>query len=313
MSGPSLVRTPTQSAEWRKIHDGMRALWKACLPDQQGGDVARSLTINFVAVADADAASDLASVAQRLQSRSPCRAFLVLLDEAAEPGRAELAATTRCHGSTRDIVLEEISVRVPPRAFGQVPGLVRPLLMNDLPNHLYWARTWPTDERDFDAVARLCDHVVVDSRRFAEPARHLAAVAARRQAGQRLSDLNWLRLRPWRRALAEAFERLPWQPGTKVEGAVRYGASATAAAHLLADWLGSRLGARLALERSGEPTLACPESVVLRTGGFEIDLAIAKNQLRVHVSTPEHCYLPFTVPVPRSEDGDLLANALDQA
>ena len=161
MSGPTLVRTPTQTAEWRTIHEGLRKLWKACLPDQDGGDVARSLTINFVAVADAGDAPILAEATARLQNRSPCRAFLLLVDEAADPGRAELAATTRCHGSTRDIVLEEITLRVPPRAFAQVPGLVRPLLMNDLPNHLFWAKAWPTDERALDAVASMCDHVVV--------------------------------------------------------------------------------------------------------------------------------------------------------
>ena len=50
MSAPTLVRTPPRTAEWRKIPDAMRALWKACLPDEQGFDVARSLTVNFLGV-----------------------------------------------------------------------------------------------------------------------------------------------------------------------------------------------------------------------------------------------------------------------
>jgi len=310
MSGPTLVRTPTQTTEWRTIHDGLRKLWKACLPDQDGGDVARSLTINFVAVADAADAPALAEATARLQNRSPCRAFLLLVDEAADPGRAELAATTRCHGSTRDIVLEEIILRVPPRAFAQVPGLVRPLLMNDLPNHLFWAKAWPTDERALDAVASMCEHIVVDSRSFADPVRDLAALAARRAKGAKIADLNWQRLSPWRRALAEAFERVVWKPGTPTTGSLRHGAGATAAAHLLAGWLSERLGAQLQLERGGDAAAACPEAVVLRTGEFEIDLAVLRQQLRVHVSTPAHCYLPFSVPLSRSTDGDLLASAI---
>lgn len=310
MSGPTLVRTPTQTTEWRTIHEGLRKLWKACLPEQDGGDVARSLTINFVAVADAVDAPALTEATSRLQSRSPGRAFLVLVDEAADPGQAELAATTRCHGNTRDIVLEEITLRVPPRAFAQVPGLVRPLLMNDLPNHLFWAKAWPSDERTLDAVAAMCDHVVVDSRRFTAAVSDLAALAARRAKGTRITDLTWQRLAPYRRALAEAFERVVWKPGTPTTGSLRHGAGAAAAAHLLADWLRERLGAQLQLEPGGDATAACPEAVVLRTGEFEIDLAVLRQQLRVHVSTPAHCYLPFSVPLPRSCDGDLLAQAI---
>ena len=62
----------------------------------------------------------------------------------------------------------------------------------------------------------------------------LRAVQDRRRRGQHITDLSWLRLRPWRRALAEAFERVPWTPGTKASGSVRHGRMATAAAILLA-------------------------------------------------------------------------------
>lgn len=53
MSGPALLRTAPVHAEWKRIPDALRSLWRACLPDQQGADVARSLAINFVAVAAA--------------------------------------------------------------------------------------------------------------------------------------------------------------------------------------------------------------------------------------------------------------------
>ena len=137
MSGPTLVRTPGQPAEWKRIHEGMRKLWRLCLADEQGLDVARSLTINFLGVADAADAAALREATERLQRRSPCRAFLVLLDETATPGQAELAAVTRSHGSTRDIVLEEITLRLPTSAFGQLPGLMeaQPLLQHLLRRH----------------------------------------------------------------------------------------------------------------------------------------------------------------------------------
>lgn len=311
MSSTELMRTPSHHTEWKRIHDGLRALWRACLPDQNGGDVARSLTINFVGIADASEAAALREATDRLQRRTPCRAFLLLLDDRAEPGQAELAATTRGQGSMRDIVLEEITLRVPANAFGQLPGLVRPLLMNDLPNHLFWARPWQRTAGQFEALAGLCEHVVVDSRRFTAPAADLADLAARRQQGQRITDLAWLRLRPLRRALAQAFERVVWQPGTPVTGHVRHGAQSASAALLLTDWLQQKLGARLQLETNGAAAATLPEQVLLRTADFEFELSTGAQQIRVHVTTREHCYLPFLVPTSRGTDADLLAAAID--
>lgn len=311
MSGPTLVRTPGQPAEWKKIPDGMRKLWRMCLPEEEGFDVARSLTINFLGVATAEEAPVLREATERLQRRSPCRAFLVVLDETAEPGKAELAAVTRCHGSVRDIVLEEITIRLPSGAFGQLPGLIRPLLMNDLPNHLYWAKSWPSPEQTFDAMASLCDHVVVDSRRFGQPLANLQSVAARRAQGKRITDLGWLRLRPWRRALAEGFERVRWLPGMPTTALIRHGKQAGAAATLLGEWLTTRLGAKVQFDPAGDPTAPSPDGVVIATGGFEIELAAPRQQIRVHVTTPEHCYLPFTMANSRGPDADLLAAAID--
>lgn len=311
MSAPTLVRTPVRQAAWKQIPETMRALWQACLPEQAGGDVSRSLTINFVGIAPVAAQETMQWTLDRLQRRTPCRAFLLLLDEQAAPGTALLAATTRCHGTSRDIVLEEIVIRLPEAALAQVPGLVRPLLMNDLPCHLFWAAPWPPKGAAFDTVASLCDHAVVDSRHFIAPARDLLAVRERRAAGCRITDLSWLRLRPWRRALAEAFERVHWTPGTPATARIRHGSQALAGAMLLGEWLKERLAARVDFDASGDAASAGPEAVVLRTEQFEVEIGLRGAQLRVHVTTPEHCLLPFAVPASRGSDGDLLGAAID--
>jgi glucose-6-phosphate dehydrogenase assembly protein OpcA len=311
VSGPVLTRTPPCRIEWQKIPQGMRSLWKACLHDVDGGDVARSLAINFLGVARADDAKELREAIERLPRRTPCRAFVLLLDDAAKPGSAELTATTRSHGSVRDIVLEEIEIRLPAAAEAGLPGLVRPLLMNDLPNHLYWSAPWPRDDKLFDALAAMCDHVIVDSRRFVDVAAELRAVNKRRATGLRITDLSWMRLRPFRRALAEAFERVPWTAGTPTSGRVRHGKSAGSAAFLLGEWLRERLGAKVEFDGHGDATAPCPDGVLLRAGDFEVELVAHPPQLRVHVTTPQHCYLPFAIPMSRGADGDLLGAAID--
>ena len=306
-----MMRTAFRSTSPRQIRDALQSLWKMCLPDMQGGDVARSLTINFIGVAREEDDYLVHDAVGRLQRRTPCRAFLLLIDDDASEITAEVTATTRVHGPKRDIVLEEIVIRMPESEFDQIPGLVRPLLMNDLPNHLFWSSDWPRVEQHFDDLSQLCDHAVVDSRCFEAPARVLERLDSRRQAGQRLTDLSWLRLRPWRRALAEAFERVPWQPGAATTGEIRHGAASAATAMLLANWLRTRLGAEIELDPAGDAAGTGPDRVALQTSGCEVELVAGSRQITSHVTTPGHCYVPFKVPTLRASDSDLLAAAID--
>ena len=309
-TAPALARTAPRVVPVQKLPDAMRSLWRAACPEAEGGDVARALVINFVGIAAASEEFALRTATDRLLRRSPCRAFLLLVDDSVRDVQAEVAVATRCSGNLRDIVLEEIVIRLPTSWFSHLPGLLRPLLMNDLPNHLYWTGGWPRDPRAFDALLALCDHAIVDSRDFGLPAVELDALQTRRQA-HRVTDLSWLRLRPWRRALAEAFQRVTWTPGTAMTGTIRHGRAATAAAILLAQWLEGRLGARIALEDSGVDQDPAPEVVVLRTAAYDLQVEARGTNLVVHVTTTDHCHLPFTVPASRGSDGNLLAAAID--
>ena len=312
MTGPALLRTPGQATPLAKLPEAMRSLWRAAGADTVDGDVARSLTINFVGVAAAADELALREATDRLLRRTPCRAFLLLVDDRVTDVSATVAAASRCVGSTQGIVLEEIVIRMPTRWFDHVPGLVRPLLMNDLPNHLYWATGWPRQTRHFDSLAQLCDHVIVDTQHFVTPAIELDQLHVRR-GGRRVTDLAWLRLRPWRRALAEAFERIAWTPGTATACTIRHGRHATSAAILLGQWLEQRLAATVALEDTGADATTCPESVRLRSDAFEIELGARGQRIAVHASTNTHCSLPFSVPTSRGAEGDLLAAAIDIA
>lgn len=312
---PALVRTPPLTTSLRQLPDALRSLWRAACPETAGGDVARALTINFVGIAPAAGEFQLREVTNRLLRRSPCRAFLLFVDDSVREVRAEVSAMTRCSGALRDIVLEEIAIRLPSNWFGHLPGLLRPLLMNDLPNHLFWSGGWPSDARRFDSLGQLCEHTVVDTRHFQLPAVELDHLQTRRQQNHRITDLSWLRLRPWRRALAEAFQHIAWTPSGGLSGTIRHGRSATSASILLAQWLEKRLGARLGLEEASLGDSPCPDLVVLRTPQYEVQVQAQTKaqgtQLTVHISTTDHCHLPFHVPSSRGSDGDLLAAAID--
>jgi len=291
------------------VPDALRSLWSACMQSPGGDDVARALTSNFLGVATADNVELLRAAIAVLQRRNPCRAFLFVLDDAADDAPAELRATTRLHGSIRDIVLEEIVIRLPRKQLADMPGVIRPLFIDDLPSHLFWSLPWPANEREYDLLASMCGHAIVDSRAFGNPARELSVLQQRRDKGQRITDLSWLRVRPWRRALTEAFERLDWQEGTTVTGVLRHGRNARAGAMLLSDWLHDRLAAQLSIEPDGDAAAIGPDHVTLKVGDVEIVVDLQDEQLVTHVTTQTTCYLPFSIAAVRGSDAELLAAA----
>lgn len=314
-AGPELVRVGPRPTPPADVRGALRAVWRsACDGDR---DVARAVTVNFVAVAAARDAAAVRDATDRLMRRSPARAFLLFVDEARREPEAEVGAVTRSSGRTCDVLLEEIRIELPPAWFRHVPGLVRPLLIHDLPTCLYWtlygARELCDDAGGFDAMRRLADHCIVDSGRFSSPAAQLADLAARGGAGAPFTDLTWLRLRPWRRALAEGFERVAWREGLAVEGVVRHGRGGAAAAILLAQWLEQRLDARIALEETADEGELCPQSVAVRFDGCEIRASGGEKCLTVHVTTADRCLLPLRLPRSSGTAGDLLAAAIDIA
>jgi glucose-6-phosphate dehydrogenase assembly protein OpcA len=271
--------------------------------------------MNLLCIAPASEAEAMRGIAEQLYRHAPCRAFLLLLDEQTNGNTAEVSAVTRRHGPMRDIVLEEVVLRVRSKDLSRMPGLLRPLILDDLPSHLFWSQAWPGDEQSFDTLAKLSRHAIVDSMQFGNPARELAIIKQRQDKGQCMTDLSWLRVQPWRRALAEAFDRIEWQPKSPVSGTVRHGKNARATSMLLSEWLHERLAATISMEPDGNKESVGPDHVSLRLslpgGDIEIEVELQGGQLITHVTTQSHCYLPFRSAATRGTTAKLLSLAID--
>ena len=101
MSGPTFDKTAAQPSDWTELSAALRGLWDTCMQNHCGSDVARALTMNLIGIADAGDAESLGAITEQLHRHTPCRAFMLLLDEDAADNRAELSATTRRHGDIR--------------------------------------------------------------------------------------------------------------------------------------------------------------------------------------------------------------------
>jgi glucose-6-phosphate dehydrogenase assembly protein OpcA len=139
-------------------------------------------------------------------------------------------------GFLRETAILEVGDRHLP----DIEAIVDPLLVADLPTVL-WG---PSDRPDMLApLLSLADVVLLDSMDQLDVR---AGLEWAREAHSRIGvvDLAWVRSSPWRRQAAASFDPPPVRAQLAAIDAVaiRHHPSATAAALLLAGWLGSRLG-----------------------------------------------------------------------
>src|SRR5262249_48832023 len=121
-------------------------------------------------------------------------------------------------GSAGQACTELIILRAPANLADRLAFAVRSLVIGDLPINLWWAANVPPPLAGHVLLnlGEYAQQIMYDSLGWPEPARGMAATAdwieatERTAAGQWrvVSDLNWRRLKYWRRFVAQAIEEL---------------------------------------------------------------------------------------------------------
>ena len=127
---------------------------------------------------------------------------------------------------------------------------MRALLIGDLPTNLWWATPQPPPLAGamLHELSEHAQQIIYDSIGWLEPARGVAATGAwlrRMEQGHGpwrvASDLNWRRLKYWRRLLAQAFDGDAAAAQTITEVLVEHGPHAVVQAWEIVSWLAARL------------------------------------------------------------------------
>ncbi len=220
--------------------------------------VLRSRMSNLVVYCDnKDLAEQVEGMIPDMMSLHPARVMLLLGLSNAAGGALTTTVTTRCHPvkNGRALCSEQITVRAVGTSVKKLPFVVRSLLIGDLPTNLWWAAAQapPLDGVLFHDLAESAEQVVYDSMGWPDPARGMLAVinwigsleSSRPGARWRLAaDLNWRRLKYWRRILTQALDPQVAQGflETVTEVRIEHGPHAVIQAWLIVSWLASRLG-----------------------------------------------------------------------
>jgi len=206
---------------------------------------------------NAETAQAITNEVPTIVETHPARVILLL----AEPGppdeevRGFVTAWCRRWGLRQHICSEQVTLKCRGRNAEDLPYAVLSLLVGDLPTNLWWASTIPPPLAGplLLQLSETAQQVIYDSNGWRDPARGVAATSSwlkkfELPPGQGrwrvASDLNWRRLKYWRRILGQTLD-----PGTAPgalesisEVQIEHGPHAVVQAWELASWLASRLG-----------------------------------------------------------------------
>ena len=287
----------------------LAALWT-----QQGkqGDagVLRACSMTLVAVAEAD--DDTAALGETiaaLMPEHPARSILIRL-----LGEGERALSQRVYqqcwkpfGQRQQICCEQIEITASDPALADLPSVILPLAVPDLPMIL-WCRSARLVRRpEFGGIAGMATKVVTDSAADADAIDAIRRMADAVHSANIFADLAWTRLTRWRETLARVFENRDTlarlSQVNRVQ--VRFGPGYQTAAWYLAAWAANALAS---VGQVVTPVVG-PQDESLRLelsgGQFRVELSRQGETLVTVVNEQSDC-----TNLPRPADYHLLREEL---
>ncbi len=286
----------------------------AALFTQQGkeGDagVLRACSMTLLVMAEAaDDASALGETIAALMPEHPARTILIRLQ-----GEGERALSQRVYqqcwkpfGQRQQICCEQIEITASDAALGDLPSVILPLAVPDLPVML-WCRSARLARRpEFGEIAGMATKVVMDSAAATDCADAIQRMADAVRRGGILADLAWTRLTRWRETLARVFEnRDTLARLSEVDSVqVRFGPGYDTAAWYLAAWAANALAT---VGQTVTPAVGRQDESLrleLSGGAFRVSLSRQDDRLVTVVNEQSNC-----TNLPRPADYHLMREEL---
>jgi glucose-6-phosphate dehydrogenase assembly protein OpcA len=242
---------------------------RAAQNEDDEGPVQRVRMSNLVVWCDtAEAGARLSAAVKDVVASHPAR-VLLLVGETAQP-TADITASVlvQCRplGKGQQACTEQVILNAKGSCVPRLPAAVRSLLIGDLPTNLWWAVPTPpplAGEMLFD-LSENVQQIIYDSIGWPNPMLGVAAMANWLESVEVCvagrwrvaSDLNWRRLKFWRRLIGEALRdsSAPDAATSITRLVVEHGPHAVVQGYELVSWLSQRLGWTLRADKGAGKT-----------------------------------------------------------
>lgn len=263
---------------------------------RQAGVVSSGLALTLVVIVDEKRVAEAEAAATRAAAQHPCR-LLVVVRRRPDAPEARLDAEVLIGGRLGPG--EAIVMRMYGRLALHAESVVLPLLAPDAPVVTWWYGD-PPHLIAHDPLGVFAGRRITDSSLGEDQLAALRQRAADYVPGD--TDLAWTRTTAWRALCASAMDSAEGPPtAVRVAGAGGDGARA-----LLVGWLTSRLGLEVTVEDLVGPGIA-EVDITLEHTSLHLVRGDGQTVVLSHTGQPDR-----TLPLPRRELGDLLAEELQR-
>jgi glucose-6-phosphate dehydrogenase assembly protein OpcA len=192
----------------RELSDLWITLSKETIGDAADGAL-RACSMTLVALAEeSDDVTELGEIVAALMPEYPARAIVVRLRGAGDRMLSE-RVSAQCwmpFGQHRKVCCEQVEITATDAALADVPSVVLPLAVADLPLMLWCRSPRILSMPEFQPIAAMAHRVILDSARLPDPRATLQRIAAWPAHGVLIGDFSWTRLTRWRELLSQIFE-----------------------------------------------------------------------------------------------------------
>lgn len=225
------------------IEKELAALWRG---EASNKALTRACSWNFIVYAgDDDVFAAARAEADKLVQSVPTRSILVKNQPRVTTGTPiEAWVSANCQigaNGGKLLCTEEIHIESRGTGAEHVPGLLRALVVADVPTALWWPGAPPTDATTARALLSGVDRLIVDSTAAEEGVLKKLAHVGGLVDNVTLVDLAWLKTASLRSLLASAFDPPVGSAPLWSIKRVQITATTTAPARLLIGWLSARL------------------------------------------------------------------------
>ncbi len=305
------------------IEAKLRELWR--IEGERADEaVSRAALWNVVAIGgDEERRARMGAILAAVSEAIPHRAILISADaDARSPVNAWISAACHRVADRAEMCSEQIVLEAGRERVGNLASLARALLLPDMPVAFWWGGG-PPGEPELLGLTSAADLLVFDSRELdsAGPLDVAERFAERCRLGG--GDLEWIRIEPWRRAAAAAFDC----PGVRARSGdiasvrIRSGASPDprrgerAGASLFGGWIEAQLhlprGTALIEEEPAHPAGEL-HSVVFDFGaGADLHLDLRDGVVRGSPEGMEQA-APIAIPLRSHEPPELVRKILSR-
>lgn len=329
-----------QIVEPSRIESELIALWEKLAKENK----IRASLFNLVVFNRLSPRTDyIRNIVQKVVGQFPCRTLFISNDpDSPHPYLKTAISVVSPQGEESGIACDQIDIGVGGHELERVPFLLLPHLIPDLPIYLLWTEDPSLPHPLFAPLSKLATRIIFDS----ESADNLLSFAntlleLKRKTGIDVADLNWARTEGWRDLIASLFDSPERLAALNHLSLIkfRYNAQKTEffchlkiQAMYLVAWLSNRLHWKFQKaspnlhfqfdkidvriqsekwEKLGPGTVIAADFQTSDGHLFEAGrIPDQYHQVKIQISTPEKCELPYHFQLGRTATGQSLVKEI---